>query len=546
MASGDLHVSSVVALAKVPRGVGTYFRENSESLALGYLASALRRAGHDTIVFDGALRGLPLDQAQRELLTLVENKIPGLVGFTIADATYLEPTFSSIQLLRGAGYAGHITIGGHAPTFNYLGTLTMSPGLDSVVRFEGERTLVELVRRLGRGEGWRSCPGIAYRASDGAVQANPPECPEQDLDSYAWPARDYLPYVLDELRDIGIVAMAGSRGCYQNCGFCSIRRFYDIPGCAPWRQRSVGDIFAEIDSLMAQRPDIREIVFVDDIFTGPAGIRKRRLAQFEDAVAAYPWKLMFSISERVDNIDEETAASLRRIGVRQVLLGLESGDPEILKTMNKHIDINDHRRAIDLLRKNGIDNACAFITFTPWSTLEQIRHDAHYFHDLGINVIQGLFNRFQVYDGTPIADELRREGRVVGEFPHFDFVSSDPRCDKAYALLCRHCGVVLELAYKLKRVERELRFASFEAESTGGAAASREIGETASAYWSCHRGVMRDVVKLFDAILDLADTDTTIEDSERTLSRQVQSLFDPWMDIVCCFLGSNSRYLSAV
>lgn len=485
-------------LAKVPRGVRSYFRENSENLALGYLASALRRAGHRVVLYDGALEGATLEEACDRVCRLASAEAPVLVGFTISDFTYIAPTVEAIRRLRASGYAGHITMGGHAPTFNYRETLELCPGLNSIVRYEGESALRQLVGHLANGTDWRQCPGLAYRNTDGAIVANPPECPTPDLDSYPFPARDYLPYVVNKLGDIGIVAMVASRGCHANCGFCSIRRFYDIPGCRPWRQRSVKNIFAEIREILVAQPSVREIVFVDDNFTHPGAGKFERLAEFEREAKALPVPMMFSISERVDGIDEQTAAAFRRIGVRQVLLGLESGDPAMLEKMNKRIKPQDHARALRLLRDQGIDTACSFITFTPWSTLEQVRKDARHFAGLGINLVQGLLNRFQVYDGTPLADELHREGSVTGSFPNFDYVSVDLRCDTLYRLVSSLFGPALQAAYQLKVAERHLRFELFLAEAAGDERVASQARRARASYDKLLDGVMREAVVLFE------------------------------------------------
>ena len=52
--------------------------------------------------------------------------------------------------LRQKGHDGHVTIGGHFATFEFAAILKEHPGIDSVVRHEGEETLVELCDLLAR------------------------------------------------------------------------------------------------------------------------------------------------------------------------------------------------------------------------------------------------------------------------------------------------------------------------------------------------------------------------------------------------------------
>lgn len=56
------------------------------------------------------------------------------------------------------------------------------PELDSVVRFEGEHTLVDLVDRLLSSGDWRETPGLAF-LKDGQVAESEPRPLVQDLDS---------------------------------------------------------------------------------------------------------------------------------------------------------------------------------------------------------------------------------------------------------------------------------------------------------------------------------------------------------------------------
>src|ERR1700730_14604136 len=64
--------------------------------------------------------------------------------------------------LGAAGCRAHVTVGGHYPSFDYGEVLQRIPGADSVVRFEGEATLVELMERLASGRAWRDLLGLPH------------------------------------------------------------------------------------------------------------------------------------------------------------------------------------------------------------------------------------------------------------------------------------------------------------------------------------------------------------------------------------------------
>ncbi len=88
----------MIILSKVPRYYETYFTENSESLALGSLASFLRQHGHEVLLFDASLEGRQLLDAKNKLLSLIKKHDPILIGFTVADMTFIESTIETILL----------------------------------------------------------------------------------------------------------------------------------------------------------------------------------------------------------------------------------------------------------------------------------------------------------------------------------------------------------------------------------------------------------------------------------------------------------------
>ena len=110
---------SMILLVKMPRYYESYFEENSESLALGYLSAYLRRDGYEVVIFDASLERLTLEEAKKKILHIIEGHRPLLIGFTIADMTFIESTAEAIDFLRENGIRSHITMGGHAPTFNF-------------------------------------------------------------------------------------------------------------------------------------------------------------------------------------------------------------------------------------------------------------------------------------------------------------------------------------------------------------------------------------------------------------------------------------------
>ena len=345
--------------AKCPRMNEGRFLENSSSLALGYLSGVLRQHGYQVNFINAALRNF----SPQEMVNWIIKENYDLIGFTVPDVTLVEPTIAIVQALRKQGLKRHITIGGHAATFHCRDILQMCPLIDSVVLFEGEETISELVYAIRSGKEWRNIQGIAYR-ENGEVRTTGRRQFIRDLDEIPFPARDDLPFVLENLPDTGAVPILSSRGCYFNCGFCSVRAFYEFDGHPTWRRRSVGNVLEEIQYLI-QRYSVNEILFVDDLFMSKSHTSKVYAEEFAKAVLDHHLRLIFTISATVDSIDKPIFELLREAGLRQVFLGAESASQEILEYLNKWFSPSDIENAVETLLDLDIDPSVSFINFTP-------------------------------------------------------------------------------------------------------------------------------------------------------------------------------------
>ena len=103
--------------------------ELEENLAIRYLASALDAAGHEAQL---AAFSSPADGA--DVAAAVARHRPDMIGLSMTFQRRAEEFGALATDLRAAGYAGHITAGGHFPTFAYREVLERYPAIDSVAR----------------------------------------------------------------------------------------------------------------------------------------------------------------------------------------------------------------------------------------------------------------------------------------------------------------------------------------------------------------------------------------------------------------------------
>ena len=156
--------------------------QHQGNLGLGYLTSVLREGGYDVHVVD-------IEQDPEAIVRMARELDPVLIGFSLIFQFYVRNYGALIELLRAAGIRCHFTMGGHFPSLSYRETLEIIPELDSVVRFEGEQTLIELVDAVSTGRDWHEIPGLAYRREAQAV-TTPARRLVEDLDQPAVPGTE--------------------------------------------------------------------------------------------------------------------------------------------------------------------------------------------------------------------------------------------------------------------------------------------------------------------------------------------------------------------
>ncbi len=398
------------------------------NLGLGYLSAVLRGAGFKVRVLD-------IEAPAEEILRAVTAANPLLVGFSLIFQYYIRRYGTLMEDLRRNGVDCHFTMGGHYPTLSFQQTLKAVPELDSVVRFEGEITLVELVQALASGGEWRGIQGLVHRAGSEIV-ANQARPLVPDLDSLPHPDRDFDPTVILGRRGMPILA---SRGCARTCSFCSIHTFYRTAPGKVVRIRKPAEVVREMRMLHEER-GITIFLFQDDDFP-LFGLKWRAWAgQLVDELHAsgLARKVIWKLNCRADAVEPELLSRMRDAGLYLIYMGLESGTEEGLITLHKQITVEQNLAAVRTLKQIGIRFEFGFMLLDPSSTFDAVLGNIAFLREIvGDGCAPATFCKMLPYDGTPIKDALEAAGRLKGDVcaPDYDFL--DPRLDRFYSDLAR-------------------------------------------------------------------------------------------------------------
>jgi len=475
--------------------------EDQDNLGIRYLSSRLLADGHET-------RIVAFGNDPGPLLATIEEWEPDVVGFSLI-FQYMVPEFGAvIRALRGAGVDAHFTIGGHYASFSPEELLRQIPELDSVVRFEGEETLAEVVATLDTGA-WRDVDGIAW-LDGGAAVVNPPRLGGSPIDELPEPDRRDVDYRAQDLPTASVLA---SRGCPWKCSFCSIITFYEANGTKGRRRRDPLKVVDELEGLVRGR-GVRLVLFQDDDFLAGGPAARRWAVQVADEIVARGLheEMRFKLSCRSDELRPELLEPLIEAGLCHVYLGVESGDPDSLVSLNKLLEVDAHINAGKILRELDLTFDFGFMLLEPWSTMGSARGNAMFLRDFTADgwVVAG-FCRTLPYVGTPMEQRLREEGRLVGPALDAEYRFLDPRVD----LLWDFCLMAFEgRNYGRNATWNLLRGLLFDTH-LDLPGRERDLGRhtAARALVRASNGVMIDVL---EAALDLIEDGdaTTVDDPE--------------------------------
>lgn len=369
-----------------------------------------------------------------DLVAVAERMQPRLIGFSVIFQYALDEFAGLMRCMREAGIRSHFTAGGHFPSLCPKETLGLAPELDSVVCFEGEETLTELLGCLEQPSRWHEIRGLAFRGVD-TIVVNPPRPLIADLDQLP-------PVFRDEPRTlragVRVASMLASRGCLFNCSFCSIRRFY---ASAPGELRRVRSPQAVVEemAMLYREKDVRLFLFQDDDFAARTSRQRQWLAAFLDGLTAagLAHQVRWKISCRVDDLGPEILDAMLNHGLVAVYLGVESGSEQGLRALNKRVTVAMNRAAIDLLKSRNAAIGIGFMLFDPSSTIETVRENLDFLKAIGGDGYFPInFCKMLPYAGTAVETELRAAGRLKGTVTQPDYDFLDPKLD-AYAYLVK-------------------------------------------------------------------------------------------------------------
>lgn len=284
-------------------------------------------------------------------------------------------------------------------------SLLASKDIDFVVQGEFDYAIAE----FAQGKPLSEILGISYRRNGKAVSNAPrPPLETEDLDQLPFATEVYKRDLVIENYNIPFlmhpyVSFYTSRGCPSQCTFCLWPQ--TLSG-RTWRVRSSDNVAREVRQALEMFPQAKEFFFDDDSFN----IRKDRVL---DLCAKFkPMKFRWSCNARAHS-DYETLKTMADAGSRLLVVGFESGDPQILKNIKKGITLEMARAFVKNCKKVGIEVHGDFIIGLPGETRQTIERTIDFAKELDCETIQ--VSVAHAYSGTELYDYTVKNDFLAGE-----------------------------------------------------------------------------------------------------------------------------------
>lgn len=376
-------------------------------MGLGYLASGLRRAGHDARLLLSAVK-------KDNFYLMLRQEKPDILGIKVFTSDVNE-TIQTVRWVREVSNA-LIVIGGPHVSGDASRVLKYIPA-DYAFQGEADRSFPEFVTLLGEGANLQKIEALAglILRKNGKIIMNPVDAID-DLDAISFPAWDLMPpgrYQSLVRKFSPAAGILTARGCTNLCSYCA-------ESYKKLRYRSAENVLKEIKYLTAGF-GVREIQFLDSNFIADRDyIKSLCHLILEDKLS-----LAFCApnGSRLECVNEEVCALLSKVGFYRVNVGIESGSPEVLRVVRKGSDLSLVCEKIKLLRKYGIQVVGNFMLGFPGESREQMEKTLRL--ALSLDLTAANFSIYVPMPGTRLYNELVSQGKLepVQDFRNYDFVS---------------------------------------------------------------------------------------------------------------------------
>lgn len=371
-------------------------------IGIAYVGGYIERHGiASVLLIDARLERLDHDATVQRVLEC-KPRIVGLTAFThlITSAALLA------ERIKAADPGIVVVIGGYHASSLPEPTLREFPIFDYLVAGEGEMAFAKLVEAVMAGERDPQIPGVFYRRGDVVHGLGRGEIPPH-LDELGEPAWHlYDPEIFK--RHVSLLPIMSLRGCPFSCNFCS------RPYGQSVRRRTPSKVVDEIERNVTVY-GVRSMRFHDETFS----VHKKHVVDMANDILARKLDIQWTATVHANTINLELATLMKQAGCTLAGYGVESGDDQILASMNKGVNKKRLLEAAEIFRAAGLPFSALFIFGHPNETLKTIWASVRFAVKLKPDTLS--FGIMVPYPGTDVwRMATKGEGGYVKLSPNWD------------------------------------------------------------------------------------------------------------------------------
>lgn len=383
----------LVVGANLPAEIEAVRGANPPINLLQVAAAARAWAQADVRLIDAHAEGLNVEQ----VASRARDKAPDVIGLTAVSFT-MPAVLAQAAALKAVMPDTPIWLGGLQPFLYPAETLALSH-IDGLVRGEGERPIAALCEHAGDPTGLRGAAGFYFRLGNELIDTGVAPMIE-NLDDLPQPAFDLLkpPLYGSVVTDLHPVATAvTSRGCPYRCTYCS----RSVTGK---RYRTHGADFVVESFRLLQAQGFAAVLLYDEVFT----VDKPRVHAICDGLRGAGLGLPWMARATVGTVDEAMLAALAAAGCRWLTVGIEAGSPQVLRRLNKPVNLDHAVELFAAARRHGLETLAYFMVGNPDETRDDLRQTEAFIKRLDPDLVH--LSVYTMYPATPLYDDALERG----------------------------------------------------------------------------------------------------------------------------------------
>lgn len=374
-------------------------------LGLGYILASVNENGFTSDVIDcshviSTYEPDNLCKLEEYLRVRLRDYIPVLIGIGPCITTQVKALKIISECCKNIFGSDRIFAGGPLASidrqewffFDFL-------GLKYIVKGDGEKAIVEMLKYAKEGVGISECKYVTNRNYTFFNEI-------EDISNLSFPLRPFITdNIISTRRSDGqskTASMITSRGCLYHCKYC-------VSGNMKYkkfRKRSYKDIIDEMQYIK-EKYQITDIIFYDDCFFYNPQKVHQDVFSFCSMLIQRKLDMTWQMEIRCDlfeNLNDEDVMLLYQSGCRQINIGIEKTYVDGLKYLGKNISLSGLADQIMHVKKiSKIKVAGTFILGGKDETrknIEQIIEES-----TKMNLDFAHYNPLFIYPGTPMYEE---------------------------------------------------------------------------------------------------------------------------------------------